>query len=126
MKGRPLDHERSRTLARNLRREPTEAERLLWRYLRHEQLGVKFRRQHTYGNFILDFASIEARLVVELDGGQHAESLTYDAERTRFLEQAGFRVLRFWNNQVFENLEGVLETIREALAGNPPPSRPSP
>jgi very-short-patch-repair endonuclease len=83
---------------------------VIWRALRSRQLeDLKFRRQATIGPYIPDFVCIEARLVVEIDGGQHAEEL--DRERTRFLEQRGFKVLRFWNNDVLANSEGVLETI---------------
>ncbi len=89
--------------------------------------GCKFRRQHPFGDFILDFACLERRLVIELDGGQHAERARADALRTAFLERAGFRVLRFWNNQVFEDMEGMLEAIRQALmmsGGNHPHPNP--
>src|SRR3546814_146406 len=114
---------------RKLRRNPTDTERELWQSLRGKQLdGAKFRRQHPFGDYILDFACIERKLVVELDGGQHAESTKYDDWRTRQLEQAGFAVLRFWNHEVFENREGVLEVILAALRdrARPIPTQPSP
>ena len=117
-------------LQRRLRNAPTDAERLLWQRLRARQMdGCKFRRQHPFGDFILDFACLDRKLVIELDGSQHAERVEADAARTAFLEQAGFRVLRFWNNQVFEEMEGVLEVIWQALrvrGGTPSPPQPSP
>ncbi len=105
--------------ARQLRRDSTQAERRLWYRLRGGQLGVRFRRQVPVGPFIADFACVPARLVVELDGGQHVEQAEADARRTRSLEAQGYRVLRFWNHEVLENLEGVLQRIAEALAGRP-------
>ena len=114
-------------LQRKLRNNPTDAEALLWRQLRGRQLeGCKFRRQHPFLDFILDFACLERKLVVELDGGQHADAATYDARRTASLENAGFTVLRFWNNDVFENTDGVLEVILEALRARATPSPPKP
>jgi very-short-patch-repair endonuclease len=104
--------------ARKLRHEATEAEKLLWSKLRARQLsGVKFRRQVPIGSYIMDFVSFERRLVVEIDGGQHAEaeSQDYDKQRTTWLESQGFRVLRFWNNEVLTNLEGVLTRILDTL-----------
>src|SRR3546814_10455292 len=77
--------------------------------------GAKFRKQHPFGDYILDFACLERRVVVELDGGQHAETTRYDRERTRVLERAGFTLLRFWNHEVFENPEGVLQVILATL-----------
>lgn len=99
--------------ARRLRRDQTEAERLLWARLRGRQLGgFKFRRQVPIFRFVADFVCIEAKLIIELDGGQHAEQAAYDEARTLALEQAGFQVLRFWNHQVIQGMEGVLvETL---------------
>ena len=112
-------------IPQQLRNNATDAERLIWQYLRGNQLGVKFRRQHPFNGFVLDFVSLEARLVVELDGGQHAETASNDAERDRQLTAAGFNVLRFWNNQVFQETEAVIEAIMAALAGtHPHPSPP--
>jgi very-short-patch-repair endonuclease len=109
--------------ARRLRKIPTDAERRLWRHLRLEQLsGHKFRRQHPIGNYIVDFYCHEKRLVVEVDGGQHLESAD-DDKRTFFLEASGYRVLRFWNNDVLSKTEGVVARILEAL-DTPPPSSP--
>ena len=114
-----------KTFARHLRLNMTDAERHLWRQLRERQvLGSKFRRQHPVGPYVADFANIEAMLVVEVDGGQHAGS-TEDITRTRFIETSGYRVLRFWNHDVLANIEGVMEVIRSALAENRPhPSLP--
>jgi len=106
------------TRARALRRRQTEAERLLWNRLRDRQLsGLKFRRQVAIGTFIVDFVCFDARLVVELDGGQHGEDrhAARDAARTTWLEGEDFRVLRFWNNEVMDNVDGVLTAIVEAL-----------
>lgn len=97
--------------AARLRKEATDVERNLWSALRNRQIGgYKFRRQASIGPFIADFLCIEAMLIVELDGSQHSEA--GDANRTRFLEERGYRVLRFWNNDVIDNLDGVLETIK--------------
>jgi very-short-patch-repair endonuclease len=97
-----------------LRRDATDVEKSLWSALRNRQIeGRKFRRQWTVGPYIADFACIEARLIVELDGGQHSPEA--DAARTRFLEAAGYRVIRFWNTDMVEQREGVLEIIRNAL-----------
>jgi very-short-patch-repair endonuclease len=102
--------------ARNLRRNQTEAEKRLWARLRNRQLcRAKFRRQHAIGYFYADFVCIEARLIVELDGGQHGLQSDRDRMRTDFLEREGFRVIRFWNNDVMSNMEGVLMRIEELL-----------
>jgi len=106
--------------ARGLRRASTEAEKLLWQKLRARQLGgAKFRRQTPISPYIVDFASFEHRLVVEIDGGQHntPQGRQHDLKRTAWLEAQGFRVLRFWNNQVLTNIEGVLERTLQELEG---------
>lgn len=101
--------------ARKLRREPTEAEKALWRRLRSRQLEqAKFVRQFPVGPYVADFACRSAGLAIELDGGQHAESAT-DAGRTQVIEAHGYRVIRFWNNDVLANMAGVLEAIRHEL-----------
>jgi len=98
-------------LARNLRKSHTDAELLLWKYLRTRQTeGVKFRRQQPIGRFIVDFVSFEKKIIIEVDGGQHSEEL--DKERNQWLSDQGFKVLRFWNNEVLKNAEGVFEVIR--------------
>jgi len=122
----PKHPEQQTERARSLRSEQSDVEKRLWRELRDRQLdGFKFRRQHGIGPYIVDFVCIEAGLVVELDGGQHAEQVNYDSRRSVFIEAAGYRVVRFWNNEVLDNTEGVLERIRELLAVSPSP-RPSP
>jgi very-short-patch-repair endonuclease len=103
--------------ARQLRRSMTIAEHSLWRAIRDKQLNdFRFRRQRPIGKYIVDFVCLEAMLILEVDGGQHAERMTYDEKRTTFLEQLGYRVLRFWNNDVLQNLEGVVEKILIELA----------
>ena len=105
-----------RVKARQLRRDQTDAEQTLWARLRDRQLcGAKFRRQHPVGPFVADFCCPQRKLVVELDGGQHAEEVAADHKRSRFLEEQGYRVLRFWNHDVLQNTEAVLERIAEAL-----------
>ena len=99
--------------ARQLRRNLTDAERKLWFALRHGQIdGLKFRRQHGIDIYVVDFSCPAALLVIELDGGQHAGRTGQDAARTRALEKHGYTVIRFWNNEVMQNLEGVLEEIQ--------------
>ena len=101
-------------LARGLRKSHTDAELLLWKYLRTRQMdGVKFRRQQPIGKYIVDFVSFEKRIVIELDGGQHSAEQERDRERDNWLSKQGFKVLRFWDNEVLQNLEGVLEVIRD-------------
>lgn len=122
----PKHPEQQTERARSLRNEQTDVEKRLWRELRNRQLdGFKFRRQHGVGPYIVDFVCIEAGLVVELDGGQHAEQAGYDSRRSVFIEAAGYRVVRFWNNEMLENIEGVLERIRAELLASPSP-HPSP
>jgi very-short-patch-repair endonuclease len=104
--------------AGELRREPTGAEGRLWAYLRGNKLrGVNFRRQHALGRFIVDFVSIKSKLVIESDGSQHLEQDGYDIERTKFLESLGYKVIRFWNDQVMNDIEGVIRAIEIALYG---------
>jgi len=101
--------------ARRLRRDLSLPEALLWRELRRRAGGVKFRRQHPVGPYICDFACVEAGVIVELDGSQHVERSDYDFCRDAFLGSRGFRVLRFWNNDVQSQTQAILETIYEAL-----------
>jgi very-short-patch-repair endonuclease len=101
------------SFARQLRRQQTDAERLLWSRLRdHRFLSLQFRRQHPLAPYVLDFYCAELALAVELDGGQHADAQAHDQQRTDFLAARGLTVLRFWNNEVMSNLEGVLEQLR--------------
>ena len=112
----------STTRARELRNNPTEAERSLWQHLRLCQLGGhKFRRQQSLGPDIVDFVCLEKRLIIEVDGGQHSEQKAYDAERNAWLEEQGFRVLRFWNHEVLQEIEAVKEVIVRALSCFEPP-----
>ena len=109
-------------LQRRLRNHVTDAELRLWQCLRRRQMGgFRFRRQHPFGNYILDFVSLEAMLVIEVDGGQHGESKERDEARTASLSAAGFRVLRFWDNEVLGDFESVKESIWRGLH-TPPPS----
>ena len=115
------------SFSRQLRKNPTEAERALWQHLRFKQLdGNKFRRQQPLGSYVVDFICFERKLIVELDGGQHGEQLTYDSERTAWLEAQGFRVLRFWNDQVLKEIESVKEAILNQLSENSPHPHPPP
>ncbi|MEA2793085.1 MAG: hypothetical protein QOI87_465, partial [Bradyrhizobium sp.] len=118
--------DRQQQFARRMRAQPTDAERVLWQRLRHDiaLVGSHFRRQALVGPFIVDFASRKAKLVIELDGGQHDWQQASDALRTRQIEAAGYRVLRFWNHDVVGNLEGVLNEIQRALPPTPPPPPP--
>ena len=105
-------------LAKDNRRNMTAGETVLWSRLRaHRMDGHKFRRQHAIGRYVVDFVCLQARLVIEVDGGTHAEDSreAQDKQRTAFLEKQGFRVLRFWNDAVYTNLDGVTETIFEEL-----------
>ena len=102
--------------ARELRTGSTDAERHLWYYLRAHRLGYKFKRQVPIECFIVDFVCYEKRLVIELDGGQHQDKQAYDTRRTAVLSRKGFRVLRFWNHEVLQHTEEVLEVIRQALS----------
>jgi very-short-patch-repair endonuclease len=98
-----------------LRKECTPAERKLWSRIRNDQLGVTFRRQHAIGHYITDFCAPGKKLIIELDGSQHLEQKEYDEQRTRYLESQGYDVIRFWNNQVMDDVEGVILAINDAL-----------
>jgi very-short-patch-repair endonuclease len=119
---------RSDKLQRALRNNMSDAEQVLWHLLRGRQIsGLKFRRQHPFGDFILDFVCLENKLVIEVDGGQHGQQSGYDENRTQKLQAAGFRVLRFWNNKVLQEIESVKEKIWLAvqeLQSHPPPNLP--
>ncbi len=104
--------------AKELRHNETEAEQVVWSWLRAKKLnGVKFRRQEPVGIYIVDFVCFEKKLIIEIDGGQHntAENKASDEVRTQWLESQGFRVIRFWNNEVSSNLDGVITKIAKAL-----------
>ena len=103
--------------AKTLRQEQTDAEGLLWHYLCRKQLaGYKFRRQQPIGPYIVDFVCMSGKLVIELDGGQHGERHVFDERRDDYLRDKGYRILRFWNNEVFQSCMDVLETVYQALA----------
>ena len=120
----------TRQLAKALRQRMTDAERLLWRHLRNRELGGwKFRRQYQVGPFIVDFICVEKNVVIEVDGGQHAENEVLDLQRSAYLNKMGYRVLRFWNNDVLQETEAVLTAIFAILANckqNSPSPQPSP
>lgn len=99
--------------AKSLRRTQTDAEQKLWYHLRaHRFMGKKFKRQKPMGRYVVDFVCLEEKLIIELDGGQHAENVEYDSERDSWLRNEGYTVLRFWNNEMLNEMEGVLERIR--------------
>ncbi|HEY1228309.1 MAG TPA: endonuclease domain-containing protein [Ramlibacter sp.] len=112
--------------AQALRAGMTDSERKLWSRLRREQLGVKFRRQHPLGPFIADFACLDPKLIVELDGSQHLEQEQYDARRDAFFHSKGFKVLRFWTDEPLTNIDGVLTVILDQIGAGAPPPLPSP
>ncbi len=116
--------------ARRLRRNQTDVERMLWFRLRDRRLGGwKFRRQFPIDRFVVDFFCADAHLIVELDGGQHAAQAAADAQRTKILEAMGYLVLRYWNNDVMQNIDGVVEDITTALErhrSEPPHPHPLP
>ena len=106
--------------ARRLRRNQTETEKIFWSRVRNRQLeGFKFKRQYPIGHFVVDFLCFEARLVIELDGGQHDERRAADLNRTQKIEAVGYRVVRFWNNDVNENIEAVLNSVLNAIKAAP-------
>jgi very-short-patch-repair endonuclease len=102
--------------ARSLRKNQTDVEQLLWKHIRNRQLyNYKFRRQFPVEPYVADFACLELKLIIELDGGQPANRINHDNQRSLFLEQRGFKVIRFWNNDAIENTVGVLEAIHLAI-----------
>ena len=121
-----MDHAYDRTptrRSRELRNNPTEAEKRLWAYVRNRQVQqTRFNRQVPIGRYICDFVARSPKLVIELDGGQHAEQGDRDAARASYLEREGYRVLRFWNNDVLQRIEGVLMVTEEALKDRPSPN----
>jgi len=110
----------NRDFAKQLRRNMTPEEWRLWHAVKAKRLaGAKFRRQVPIGPYVADFVCAAARLIIEIDGSQHGERIEADAERTRYLEEMGYRVLRFWNNEVASNLDGVIRSIENALKQSP-------
>ncbi len=115
-----------KSLARKLRHQSTDAERMLWKYLRaHRMAGYKFKRQVVIEPYIVDFICLEARLIVEADGGQHLEQVERDVKRSLFLESLGYKVVRFWNHEILGDIHNVLEQIHSYLIEIPSP-QPSP
>jgi very-short-patch-repair endonuclease len=113
--------------AKELHRNMSPAEAKLWKYLRaHRTSGVHFRNQHAIGNYIVDFCCYSKKLIIELDGSQHLDQEGYDEERTLYLESQGYKVIRFWNNQIMNDIEGVIKTIIFELEANETPSQPPP
>jgi very-short-patch-repair endonuclease len=109
--------------SRHLRNNMTDVERMLWAKIRGKQLqGFRFRRQHPLGVYIVDFICLELKLVIELDGSQHMQQQEYDMKRSQWLQKNSFTVMRFWNNDVLDNLDAVVQSIYNHL----PPSQPSP
>ena len=115
-----------KSLARRLRQQATDAERMLWKYLRARRMaGHKFRRQVVIEPYIVDFVCLEAQLIVEADGGQHLEQVEDDLKRSVFLESLGYKVIRFWNHEILGDTYSVLERIHGSLIEAPSP-QPSP
>ncbi len=105
--------------ARTLRKNMTKQERILWQFLRKKSINnLKFRRQYPIGKYIVDFICNEKKIIIEIDGGQHNEvkNIAYDKERTKYLESKGYKVIRFWNNDIDNNIEGVYQEILKFLA----------
>jgi very-short-patch-repair endonuclease len=115
MPRKPRSNPKTKHNAIQLRKKSTPAERKLWSRIRNDQLGATFRRQHAIGNYIPDFCSPKAKLILELDGSHHLEQKEYDNERTKYFEARGYRVLRFWNNAVMKDTETVLNVICDVL-----------
>jgi len=105
---------------RELRNNPTPEENILWQQIRNSKLGFKFRRQHSIGNFIVDFYCPVKKLIIEIDGGQHLDKKEYDKERSNYLESLGFKVIRFWNDEVNKDIDKVIEKIRMELCFSSP------
>src|SRR5581483_5137774 len=108
------DFNLSKQRARALRKNMAEAERKLWGRLRGQQLGIRFRRQVVLGRYIVDFVCLDPKIIIEVDGSQHADDIHYDELRTKWLESLGYRVLRYWNNEVLQQLDTVLDAIWKA------------
>ncbi len=112
-----------RVFARSMRHMPTDAEKTFWWQVRDRRTaGFKFKRQYLVGSYIVDFVCLERKLVIELDGGQHAQQELYDRRRDMVLRSRGFRVMRFWNDEVLTNMDGVIDGILSALEGAPHPN----
>lgn len=110
-------YNKSRTLEKRklLRKNQTPQEIILWAYLRRNKLGIKFKRQYSVGSYVLDFYSPRNKLAIEIDGSQHLDNKSYDEERSKYLEVLGIRVIRFWNNEINTNIDGVINKIINEL-----------
>lgn len=117
-------NEKLKSFARELRRNQTDAEKIMWRKLRAKQLqSLKFRRQQPIGKFIVDFVCFEKKLIIELDGSQHSENKELDESRDDWLLTQGYTVVRFWNNDVLKNIDGVMHSI-QSIIQSPSPAPP--
>jgi very-short-patch-repair endonuclease len=125
MPRQPRSNSQTKHRAIELRKESTLAEHKLWSRIRNDQLGVTFRRQHAIGKYIPDFCSPKARLIIELDGSHHLDQQAYDQERTQYLESQGYKVIRFWNKDVMNDMDGVIRAIIQAMEAEPHPSTES-
>ena len=119
MPRKPRSNPNTKHYAIQLRKVSTPAERKLWSLIRNDQLGVTFRRQHAVGNYIPDFCSPKARLIVELDGSHHLDQHEHDEEPTRYFESIGYKVIRFWNNDVMKDIESLIRAIIQAMEVEP-------
>ena len=115
MPRKPRSNPSTKRKAIQLRKNLTPAERKLWAVIRNDKLGVTFRRQHAVGNYIPDFVCIKKKLILELDGSQHLEQEEYDEERTKYLNSLGYKVIRFWNNDVMKRMDGVILAILHTM-----------
>ena len=117
-----------KTFAKSNRKESTKSEKIIWNLIRNKKINARFRRQHQIGDYVVDFVSIEKKLIIEIDGGQHnnEQDVKYDEKRTLFLKNLGFKVIRFWNNDVLNNLDGVYDIINETLRDWRPHPSPLP
>jgi very-short-patch-repair endonuclease len=115
MSRQPRSNPKTKHRAIQLRKQSTPAERKLWSRLRNDQLGVTFRRQHAIGRYIPDFCSPKTKLIIEMDGSQHLDQVQYDEERTKFFESMGYKVIRFWNNDVMKDIDNVIRAIMSAI-----------
>jgi very-short-patch-repair endonuclease len=123
MPRKPRSNPKTKHQAIKLRKASTPAERKLWSKIRNDQLGVTFRRQHAVRHYIPDFCSPKAKLIIELDGSQHLEHEDYDEERTKYLESQGYKVIRFWNNDVTKDIESVVRAILHAMGSQSHPQK---
>lgn len=115
MPRKPRSNPKTKHRAIQLRKDSTPAERKLWSQIRNDQLGVTFRRQHAIGRYIPDFCSPKAKLIIEMDGSQHLTQVEYDQERTKYFESMGYKVIRFWNKDVMNDIESVIRAIMVAM-----------